>query len=562
MKIKYLPKPNMCHLQWHITNRCNWNCKHCYQNGEYLNKELGTEELFHVLDQYIDLLKLWEIKGVIQVTGGEPFMRKDLFQLLEKIHQNKEIIPTTVLMTNGSFITKEVARKLKELGIQVQISLEGMERVNDKIRGKGAFEKTTKAAKILVEEGVITIISFTSNKMNYKDFPGVVELGKQIGARVVWTDRLVPYGRGKQMEKYMLEPLELKEFYENICHISKKIKEDGNKLIVHTHRSMFFLTDESEAQNPYICSAGEIALIVMPNGDVFPCRRLPIVVGNAMRQNLFEIYYSNEFLWKLRDMNEINKLCRKCEHFEKCMGGARCIAYGYCGDPFAPDPQCWVAFKELPTAENLEAYKADDKERFLPKTGKNYLTQEGAEPYIKIGRNKLLYVNKKEQLIKKDQYLRLYPNDLKNASEDIIKKKPGFTILSFQLQEKDMNIESGEKILDFLEKLRKNGVNFKVARPLPRCLLGSNYNKLIQEFNIPNSCKDCLDLFKINENNEIELCNCKKGPIIKYMNDRNQIHEYFSFFHQKSKLSDKCRRCKWFIRRQCNGLCFTERSEK
>lgn len=557
MRIEHLPKPRSLHLQWHITDRCNWRCKHCYQTDDYLENELDTEGLFHILNQYIDIIKLWGIKGSINISGGEPFIRKDIFQILEKIHENKDIIPHLGILTNGSFITKEIARRLKELDVRVvQVSLEGAKETNDEIRGKGSFEKIFNAVKILVEEGIYTIISFTSSRKNYKDFPKVAELGKEIGVNVVWTDRLVPYGHGKQLKEEMLEPLEVKGHYENIHTISKKLREMRSKTDVPTHRSLYFLAAEDRMlHRSYICPAGENITIVMPNGDAFPCRRMPIKVGNLMKQSFFEIWYTNELLWRLRDRNEINTICRSCEYFEKCRGGGRCVIYGYCGDPFAPDPQCWIAFDKLPSPEQLLSYKPKDSGEFLPRFPENYKTASGAKPYLQSTENSVLYVGESNQVLDEKHYLKVTSENIQAIGETVINQKPEFIIISFQFSEDDLNEKFGKEIILFLKKLEDNKISFKVCKPLPKCMLGPEYFRIIQEFDIPRSCRDCLELFRVNVNGEIELCSGKTGPKLKYMNDRSQIYEYFRFFQSQSKEIEKCKQCLWLLRGQCNGLC-------
>lgn len=561
LQIKNLPKPKNFHLQWHITDRCNWHCKHCYQTEEYLKNELDTEGLFYILNQYINVLKSWGIKGSLNVTGGEPFIRKDFFQLLEKIHENRDLIFRLGIMTNGSFITNKIARKLKELDVNaVQISLEGVKESNDEIRGKDTFEKIVRAAKILVEENIFTVISFTSTRKNYKDFPKVVELGKDIGVDRVWSDRLVPYGHGKQLQNDMLEPLEVKEFYESIHKISKKLIEEKSETRVPTYRALYFLEAEDRQSSSYICPAGESLIIIMPNGDVLPCRRMPIVVGNLMKQSLFKIWYGNEVLWKLRDMNEINSICRACEYFGRCMGGARCVTYGYCGDQFAPDPQCWKAFNKLPSPEELKSYKSENNKEFLPRFPNIYPNFTGAEPYLRIEGNSISYIGPDMSMsLNENQYLKINLENLQTVVENIIKLKPEFIVISFQLSEKDLNKGTGLAIVNFLQKLKDNKINFKIAKPLPRCLFGFEYQKMVQKFDIPKSCKDCLELFRVNKNEEIELCIGKKGPKLKYMSDRNQIYEYFEFFHDKLEINKKCKACIWFLRKQCNGLCLMEK---
>jgi len=558
MQVQYLPKPRTFHLQWHITDKCNWNCKHCYQTDDYLENELNIEGLFHILNQYIDIVKLWKIKGSINLTGGEPFLRKDFFELLERIHENRDVIPRVGVLTNGSFITREIARKLKILDIsQVQLSLEGTKQTNDEIRDKDSFEKIINASKVLVEEGIHTVFSFTSSKKNYEDFLKVVELGKEIGVNRVWTDRLVPYGHGKQLKDDMLEPLQLKEYYESINKISKKLNEAGSNTIVPTHRSLYFLAAEDKmSHRGYICPAGERLTTVMPNGDVFPCRRLPIKVGNLMEQSFFEIWYGNDILWKLRDRNEVNQLCLKCEYFEKCMGGARCVTYAYCDSPFAPDPQCWKAFDTLPSQNELTSYKSDNCEKFSPRTKEMYPNFSESKQYLNLGENCFSQIENSSLLLTKERHLKITSENIQSMAENIINEKPNFIILSFQINESDINNKNlGKKINHFFQSLIDNKISFNLARPLPRCLFGFEYQKITQKFRIPTSCRDCLELFEVNKNGEIELCVGINGPKIKYMSNRNQIYEYFIFFHRQLKPNKKCKNCTWYLRRQCHGLC-------
>lgn len=556
-RTKYLPKPHRFHIQWHITDRCNWNCKHCYQEGEYLGKELDTEGMFHVLNQYVDILKLWKIKGSLNITGGEPFVREDFFQILEKVNENRDVIHRVGVMTNGSFINNEIVRRLKELGVQhIQISLEGTKDSNDDIRGSGTFEKIINAARITVEEGMHTTISFTSNKKNYKDFAKVVEIGKEIGVDVVWTDRLVPYGHGKELKNCMLDPFEVKEFYESIHKMSKELREEKSKTHMPTRRALYFLASENKDVSNYICHAGEDLLIVMPNADVLACRRMPIVVGNLMKQSLFEIFYGNNMLWKLRDMNEVNSICIKCEHFKVCGGGARCITYAYCGDPFSPDPQCWKAFNTLPSPEELISHKSDGSDKFSPRFMR-YPRLKGAEPYLEEGNNSFFYVSENSSFqLDEKQYVKIGLEDMENSLENIIKTKPPLLLISFQLSKKDLIYDSGQKIVNFLQALKDAGINFKVLKPLPKCLFGFEYQNIIKKFGIPSSCRDCMELFHVNENGKIELCIGESGPNLKYMDDRDQIYEYFEFFHEKLKPDERCVKCLWFLRKQCNGFRF------
>ncbi|RLC36713.1 MAG: hypothetical protein DRH33_06605, partial [Candidatus Nealsonbacteria bacterium] len=211
-------------------------------------------------------------------------------------------------------------------------------------RGKGTFKKIVRAAEILVKSKVPVGISFTAFKLNYKEFPEVVELGKKIGVDIVWTDRLVPWGRGKKIKSLMLDPLQLKKYYQSVVLLSRNLERTKSKTRIPINRPLFFLAERNS--EPHFCLAGKTLINIMPNGDVFPCRRMPIKVGNVTEKNLIEIWNNSSFFKKLRNP-PTNKICSKCKYFEQCQGGERCISWAYFGNPFLPDPQCWKAFKQL-----------------------------------------------------------------------------------------------------------------------------------------------------------------------------------------------------------------------
>lgn len=333
----YMKKPRSFHLQWHITDKCNLKCKHCYSDVRV--KDLDTEKLFLVLDQYVDMIKKWKMdkeKRIrkLSITGGEPLVRKDFFSLLKGINEERDMFTSLIVMSNGTTIDARTARRMKDLNVSaVQISLDGLEKTNDAIRGRGCFKKAVGGIKRLIDNEMRVGISMTLVKSNVKDVPGMIGLCKELGVGL-GIGRLVPMGRGKSLE--MLSPTELKEFY---GYIMREKRKKGIRISTHCSDSLWFIEDPNHMTHG--CSAGYDSFSVLPNGDVVPCRRLPIRVGNVMEKRLFDIWYTSQDLWNLRDRNMMNSVCRECGIFDKCFGGAKCIAYGHSNDAFAPDPQCW-----------------------------------------------------------------------------------------------------------------------------------------------------------------------------------------------------------------------------
>ena len=133
-------------------------------------------------------------------------------------------------------------------------------------------------------------------------------------------------------------------------------------------------------------------------------------------------------------------------------------------------------------------------------------------------------------------------------------------LLSFNLKPEHLNRKTGEKIISFLDNLKKR---FVISRPLPKCLFGPNYADICKRYNIPRDCYECKELFHV-ENKNILSCKpiSKKGPKIYYMEDREQIWDYFNTLRLMKEPADVCKKCLYFRRKQCDGLCFRREAGK
>jgi radical SAM protein with 4Fe4S-binding SPASM domain len=309
--------------------------------------ELQFEDLLKVLEQFKELLdqfntgtKLSPVCGQINVTGGEPFIRRDFLDLLEVFYSNRERF-SFAIFTNGSYIDEAMAMRLHKFRpVFVQVSIEGSEKTNDAIRGPGAYDQTITALKHLTKQKVPTIISFTAHKKNYHEFVEVARLGREMSVDRVWSDRLIPCGMGTLLKNGVLSPMETREFCEIMYGAHNEFMQSFCRTEIAMHRALQFIV---AGGRPYSCSAGSRLLAVMPNGDVFPCRRMPVNIGNVMETPLAELYYNNRFLNDLRDEDRVSDGCERCSFLRQCRGGLRCLSYALTGTPFKADPGCWIA---------------------------------------------------------------------------------------------------------------------------------------------------------------------------------------------------------------------------
>lgn len=340
-------------FQWHITDRCNWHCQHCYQEPNRLASELGLKDLLRIFRQYLNLIKHFKTIGPeytrLVLAGGEPLCKKEIFNLLEKIYKyNKYFL--LIMLSNGSLINKNIAGRLNCLGVKkFQVSLEGRQKNNDAVRGKGAFRATLNAIEALVSSGVETAVSMTLTKNNKQDIYYLAKLCERIGVSQFAVRRLVPMGNARHLRNELLEPLELKETYLDFEEMKGNFKRNGFKL-----KYMLRGCDESifseDTEKPLIkCGVIESRILTVgPDADVYPCRRLPIKLGNALKEELLDIYYHSPVLKRLRNLNNSFDLCRECDNFFSCLSGAKCVSYAYFNKFSVPDPQCWKLFKKLP----------------------------------------------------------------------------------------------------------------------------------------------------------------------------------------------------------------------
>ena len=187
-------------IQWHLTERCNLRCRHCYQEGGPV-QELTREQVFAVIDEIDQMLQDWrenyaiEFQPSFNVTGGEPFLRPDLFAILERM---AGIGFEIYVLSNGTLITAERARRLADLEVNgVQVSLEGPEEIHEAIRGPGSFTASLPASAPSWPPGCKVSLNATLSRLNAGYFQDLVEVARSLGVPRLGFSRLVPSGQGR-----------------------------------------------------------------------------------------------------------------------------------------------------------------------------------------------------------------------------------------------------------------------------------------------------------------------------------------------------------------------------
>ena len=338
-------------IQWHLTERCNLRCTHCYQETAPVGEELSFPEIVSVIGEVAKMLAAWhEAYGIdfspsFQVTGGEPLLHRDLPAILAEM-KNRDF--AVYLLSNGTLISESWAERLAALKVDgVQVSLEGPGPIHEDIRGKGSFAAALTGAKNLVDKGIKVTFNTTLSRANAPSFLELVPLSVSLGVQALGFARLVPAGRGEALLDQMLSPEQLLEFYQEILALEVNGLEvrSGDPLANQMSGKEPLTTGEDDLFPLGGCAVGISGLTLLPDGTILPCRRLPVPLGNVRRDRLREVWATSPVLEALRDKRRYRGKCGSCRRWAQCRG-CRAIAYAWSraqGTPdfLAADPQCF-----------------------------------------------------------------------------------------------------------------------------------------------------------------------------------------------------------------------------
>lgn len=330
-------------IQWHLTERCNLRCAHCYQDGKAV-PELAAEEAKSFAAQAAGVIAAWgaayglDFRPSCNLTGGEPLLRADLFEIIEVLARlGFEVF----VLTNGLLVDERAAGRLRDAGVAgVQVSMEGPKAVHEAIRGPGSFEPAARGVRHLVRAGLPVTVNATLCRINAAAFAELLPLARDLGAMRLGFSRLVPAGRGLDLAPEALSAEEVREAYLRIV----ALKRDGVELVSSDPLALRLLhPGETPDLDVAIggCAAGVSGLTVLADGTLVPCRRLPIALGNVRTADLREVWACSTVLAGLRDRNSYGPKCRGCPEWAVCRG-CRAVAHALTGDFLADDPHCFL----------------------------------------------------------------------------------------------------------------------------------------------------------------------------------------------------------------------------
>jgi len=348
---------------WNITRQCNLKCHHCYAQAQAKKPkgELTTQEGKVLLD---DLSSFGA--PVILFSGGEPVLRPDLPELAQYAVAKGM---RAVISTNGTLITEELAKTLKDIGLSyVGISLDGMEAVNDRFRGvPGAFAQALTGIRNCREAGIKVGLRFTINRLNRDQVSPIFDLLKNEDIPRVCFYHLVYAGRGSNLIKEDLDHIQTRQIVDLIIDRTKELFDAGYEKEV--------LTVDNHADGPYLylrmlkegsSRAPDVLELLRMNEGNSSGRGIGCIswdgevhadqfwrhysFGNVRERTFSEIWEdtTHPLMARLKDKKEyVTGRCANCRWLDICGGNFRVRAEAATGELWAPDPACYLTDEEI-----------------------------------------------------------------------------------------------------------------------------------------------------------------------------------------------------------------------
>lgn len=529
-------------LQLNLSPNCSLRCKYCYASSGRRPEKAAMP--FFLAKKAIDYVSQYcqDELNLIFVGEGEPTLE---FELLKKIvsYAKKKVKKVKIILSTNGVFSKKVADWLIKNVETLQISCDGPDFIQDKYRpllgGKGSSIYVEKTIRYLKAKNKNFRVRATITDDTFNNEKEIVNYFYNLGVKNLIFDALENIGASREMlsipgfqqkkifnkKKLFQEYLKLSELQEEVGMKDYNINliRIGTRVTCGIYTKSFFVVD------PY----GNVSACNRHNSPydfhAYPFMKDFIIGQYNFHKEKFEIDFEKlDGLKKTIDKKMKINQCSSCSLASAC--GIICLyQVGLSYDSISTDRlRCLIIDKEWPVF--IFKYLAD-----------KYLIKK--IPYIELKNGKLFYslffnqfklhLQKAEDKMKDNPYV--YISDIENLNllaQRIIeyknsRKEMTFFLLKFSFEKNYLNSESGKKIINFFQELQENNVYFRIARPLPKIILGRDYDKICDKFRLPKQLEDCLELFML-KGNQIIFPNGKKGrKKFKEYENREEIYRDF-----------------------------------
>ena len=326
---QFLSSPSFT-LQWHITQACDLNCRHCYDRSD--RREMTLQQAIRVLDDFYDFCGEHHVVGQISFSGGNPMLYSHFDQLYRQAADRGFLTAVLGNPMPPSRIEKMLSIQNPEF---YQVSLEGLKAHNDHIRGSGHFDRTIEFLELLGELKIYRMVMLT---LTHKNMDQVVELAHQLkGLTELFTfNRLATVGRGAELSALPTEKFPY--FLDSYMDAAKKNPIMGLKdnffNLLKWQRGDCLLDGGCTG---YGCGAAFNFVALLPDGEVHACRKFPSIIGNIHQNRLNDIYHGQS----ARRYRAGSEACKGCPIRPVC-GACLAVGFGFGRDIFKEfDPYCF-----------------------------------------------------------------------------------------------------------------------------------------------------------------------------------------------------------------------------
>jgi radical SAM protein with 4Fe4S-binding SPASM domain len=339
---------------WNLTQACNLNCRHCYQNAHPRpdSDELTTDEKLNLIDQMGE-----EFVPFVAFAGGEPLVAPDLWQVLDRCRLRGIHV---TLATNGTLLTPEMCARLKSAGVKyVEVSLDSIDaEVHNAFRGQPkAWERSVQGIRNCVASGIKTGMATCFTRHTAHKLDDTIQFAIDLGCQTFSHFNFIPVGRGREIMDDDLTPgqreLLLRRLQEHLTvgkiTVVSTAPQFGRACIAYGPEEGLFATGhagrgpgkKTMVLSRYIggCGTGRCYCAIQPNGIVTPCVYISDVKVGDIRKKSFAEIWNNELFDTLADREDRGDHCGVCTYRHYC-GGCRARALAYTGDIQAGDPGC------------------------------------------------------------------------------------------------------------------------------------------------------------------------------------------------------------------------------
>lgn len=304
-------------LFFEITKKCNAHCEHCGSRCDINSEEGISKELFmSVLD---DVKENIGIDTMLNITGGEPLLRKDLFEIMGYA---KKLGFDWGMVTNGTLISDSIIENMKKTKMStISISIDGMKNTHESFRHlPGSFDKIIQNIIKLKKEDFLDHIqvTFIANKKNLYELPALWRLLKTLNIDSLRISCIDPIGRAEDNKDLLLDSKDF-EYLFNFINNANKLKE----LQCVWSCSHYFNNDNKPdiLGRHFTCHTGTHVASILSDGSIFVCPNVPrlshLIQGNIKKDKFSEIWKTKFEPFRNRHLNDT---CNKCEKKEFCNG--------------------------------------------------------------------------------------------------------------------------------------------------------------------------------------------------------------------------------------------------